>query len=228
LKNAEKFFNEYNVDVVGGPQLTPNNDGYFAKTSGYAMGSFLGTHKMSNRYKKGKLNLDADEYCLASANLFVKKNVFNSTAGFDPKLYPGEDSELIKRLKSLGFKVAYNPSLVIYHKRRSTFRSFFRQFFNYGKVCLQKEKTRSMKPSLLYFLPTLFLFYLISLIFLYKTNLLFLVPLGFYVILVLLNSFYLSIKNRDILSLPLLPFIFLSIHLAYGLGIVVGLIKRIT
>ena len=227
LKNAEKFFVENKVDVVGGPQLTPKNDKLFAKTSGFAMSSFLATHKMSNRYKKGKLNLDADEYCLASANLFVKKQVFNSTAGFDSKLYPGEDSELIKRLKSLGFKIAYSPNLYIYHKRRPTFRSFFKQFFNYGKVYLQKEKTKSMKPSLLYFFPSLFLLYLISLIFLYRISLLFLIPLGVYVILVLLNSFYLSIKNKNVLSLLFLPLIFLSIHVAYGFGVMVGLSNRV-
>ena len=227
LTKAEQFFNEYEVDILGGPQLTPKDDNYFAKSSGYVMTSFLATNKMSTRYKKAKLNLNADEYALTSANLFIKKEVFDSTPGFDPKLWPGEDSELLKRLKSLNFKIVYNPEIYVYHKRRPTFRSFFKQFFNYGKVYLQKEKTKSMKPSLLYFLPTLFIFYIVSTPFLYFYNKVLLIPLAFYLVLISLNSFYLSIKNKHILSLPLLPFIFLSIHLAYGLGIIKGLLKRI-
>lgn len=230
LKNAEQFFDNYNVDVVGGPQLTPKDDKFFAKTSGYAMTSFLATHKMFNRYKQGRLNLDADENVLTSANLFIKKNVFDSTPGFDSKLYPGEDPELISRLKTLGFKVAYSPDLIIYHKRRPTYFSFFKQFLNYGKVSVQKEKTKSMKLGLLYFFPTLcivYTFIFIGLFIFGLINNLLLIPFIIYGAMVLLNSFYLSIKNKNILSLLLLPFIFLSIHVAYGLGVVIGLIKRI-
>ncbi|MDI6730787.1 MAG: glycosyltransferase, partial [Candidatus Altarchaeum sp.] len=73
LKNAEEFFNKYNVDVVGGPQLTPKDDKFFAKMFGTAIESFWGSYKMANRYKKGELNLDSDELSLTSANCFVKK-----------------------------------------------------------------------------------------------------------------------------------------------------------
>src|SRR3989344_9005028 len=61
LKNAEEFFNKYKADIVGGPQLTPKDDNFFAKIFGTAIESFWGSYKMASRYKKGKLNLNADE-----------------------------------------------------------------------------------------------------------------------------------------------------------------------
>ena len=37
FKNAEEFFNNHpEIDLVGGPQLTPEDDGFFAKTYGQA------------------------------------------------------------------------------------------------------------------------------------------------------------------------------------------------
>lgn len=227
LKKAEPFFNDYKVDILGGPQLTPKDDNFFAKASGCVISSFLATHKMSNRYKQGKLNLNADESCLTSANLFIKKEVFNLTSAFNPKLYPGEDPELIARLKSLNFKVAYCPDIFIYHKRRPTFKSFFKQFFNYGKTAVQKEKTEVTKLSLVFIMPSLFLLYLISLPFLFFVKTLFITPLLVYFVLISSNSFYLAIKHKNLVSLPLLLIIFLSIHIAYGSGLIAGLFKRI-
>ena len=77
LKNVEGFFGKHgDIDIVGGPQLTPKSDKLFARVSGYALESYFGTHKMSKRYKKGELDLDADEFSLSSANCFVKKDIF--------------------------------------------------------------------------------------------------------------------------------------------------------
>src|SRR3989344_6244138 len=119
LKNAEEFFNKYDADIVGGPQLTPKDDKFFAKLFGSAIETFWGSYKMANRYRKGKLNLDADELSLTSANCFVKKNVFKKIKGFDSRLWPGEDPEFFSRVKDNGFKIAYSPNLIIYHRRRN-------------------------------------------------------------------------------------------------------------
>src|SRR3989338_1007455 len=119
LKNAEEFFNQHpEIDVVGGPQLTPKDDSFFAKATGCALSSFFGTYTMSNRYRLGELSLNADETSLTSANFFVRRKVFKKIGGFNPLLFPGEDPELITRMKQNGIKVAYSPSIIIYHRRR--------------------------------------------------------------------------------------------------------------
>src|SRR3989344_8388993 len=93
LKNAEDFFKKHDIDIVGGPQLTPKDDNFSAKLFGSAIETFWCSYKMANRYKRGKLSLDADELSLTSANVFVKKEVFKKLEGFDPRLWPGEDPE---------------------------------------------------------------------------------------------------------------------------------------
>lgn len=227
FKNAERFFKDHlEIDVVGGPQLTPKDDSFFAKTSGYAIESFFGTFRMSKRYSKGKLELDTDETTLTSANCFVRKKVFSKVAGFDPRLFPGEDPEFFARVKKNGFKLAYSPELVIYHRRRAGFFGFCRQFFNYGKVRLQKEKIGKSLPGLVFFMPSLFLIYLILLpLLVYLFNWWFALPLVFYLIVASLVSFYILFTKR-VLGFLLLPFLFLSLHLSYGAGMLYFLLKQ--
>jgi len=226
LKNAEEFFNKYPIDAVGGPQLTPSSDNLFAKASGYVMSSIFGSFNMAARYKKGKLNLNANEAYLTSANLFIKKQVFEKTKGFDLNLWPGEDPEFIYRLKKAGFKIAYSPDIIVYHKRRPTFKSFFKQFFSYGKQYVQyRNKALKKRISLLHTLPALFTLYLFLLPILYFVNLFFILPFILYMLLNLMFSLSISFKNKNILAFPYLPLLFFAIHISYGLGLVRGVFK---
>ena len=228
LKNIEKFFKKNpEIDVVGGPQLTPKSDPFFAKVSGYILSSFLGTHKMSNRYKKGELNLDADESYLTSANLIIKKSVFTKTHGYNTTIWPGEDPELICRLKRLGFKIAYSPEIIVYHKRRPTFKGFFKQFFNYGRNYVNyKKRILKERISLLHWMPSLFILYLILLPLLYYNHIVFTIPFILYLILVLIFSIHITISKKHYSAFPYLPFLFFAIHISYGLGLFRGLIKK--
>lgn len=228
LKKAKEFFEKYpNVDVLSGPQLTPKSDPFFAKVSGYVIESFFGSSNMSNRYKKGKFTLDAKEYHITSANLFIKKNVFNKTHGFDTTIWPGEDPELICRLRKLEFKIAYSPDIFLYHKRRSTFKAFFKQFFNYGKNYVNyKKRILKEKITLLHWMPTLFVLYLILLPLLYYNHIILTIPFMLYVILILGFSLLIVKSNKHYSAFPYLPFLFFAIHISYGLGLLRGLIKK--
>lgn len=225
LKNAEEFFNQYpEIGVVGGPQLTPKDDSFFAKATGCALSSFFGTYTMNNRYKLGELNLDADENSLTSANFFVRRKVFKKIEGFNPLLFPGEDPELITRMKQNGIKIAYSPSIIIYHRRRSDYISFCKQFFKYGQVRVLKEKINKKKIGLVFLIPSLFALYLILVAPLTIIHKIFLLPLAIYLIIALIFSIVISLR-KNILYLPLLPSIFLSIHASYGLGMLYSMLK---
>lgn len=228
LKKAEGFFKKYSdTDVLGGPQLTPKSDPFFAKVSGYVIESFFGSSNMSNRYKKGKFTLDAKEFHITSANLFIKKSVFNKTSKFNIQLWPGEDPELICRLKKLGFKIAYSPDIIIYHKRRPTFTEFFKQFFNYGKNYVNyKKRILKERISLLHWIPTFFTLYLILLPLLYYNSIILAVPFMLYVISILYFSLLIVKTKKHYSAFPYLPFLYFSIHISYGLGLLRGLIKK--
>ncbi|MEK6820450.1 MAG: glycosyltransferase, partial [Nanoarchaeota archaeon] len=164
LKEAEKFFSAHDADIVGGPQLTPEDEKGFAKFSGYALSSGFGAWKLAGRYSKNKLNLNADEKELASVSLFCKKKVFEKVK-FNPDLFPGEDMDFIDRAKKIGFKVAYSPDLIVYHRRRNNVKGLMKQIFNYGKVRPEKESFFSTIKNPFFLAPSVFSLYLLILVF---------------------------------------------------------------
>lgn len=226
VKNAEKFLEKYpKIDIVGGIQLTPKSDKFFAKVSGYVLGSFFGSYTMRNRYKKGKLNLDADETWITSAICFVRKKVFKKLKGFNPILYPGEDPEFFGRAKKSGIKIAYNPDLMIYHKRRSTLTGFCKQIFRYGKVRMLKERLNKTKIKPIFLLPAVFTLYIILSPILISISNIFLIPILIYILINFLVSLWISLRN-NVFALPLLIVLFFLQHFSYGLGMLYYLISK--
>lgn len=229
LKNAEEFFERHKeINVVGGPQLTPKDEKGFAKISGYALSSKFGAWKLSNRYSGEKEKLDADETALTSANLLCKKEVIKKVQ-FDPRLFPGEDPKFIEDAKKQGFKVAYSPNIILYHRRRASIKDLIKQIFNYGKVRPAKESFIETIKKPFFLAPSLFVLYLLILIsfsFINFSKILFL-PLLFYISLAIFFSIFDSAKNKDYKAILFLPFIYPIIHISYGIGMICGFIKKV-
>lgn len=226
LNKIENFFKEHKeIDIAGGPQLTPDEDNFFARISGIVLTSNFGAFKVSKRYKKTKLVLDVDETFLTSANLCIKKEVFNKINGFDVSLYPGEDPELLSRAKKEGLKLAYSPEIIIYHRRRANFSSFCKQIFKYGFVRPKKNKISKGTP-LLFAIPMFFALYFIFLPLLTLISFLFFIPFFAYVFLALIFSLYDSITNKTLVGFFILPFLYLFTHLSYGIGMIAGYFNR--
>lgn len=229
LIKAKEFFEKYpSIDIVGGPQLTPKNEKGFAKISGYALSSKFGAWKLSGRYSPQKEIMDVDETSLTSANLICKKEVMKKVK-FDSSLFPGEDPKFISDAKKENFRVAYSPSIILYHRRRGSIKALIKQMFNYGKARPAKEKFRETLKKPFFLVPSLFFLYLLWLI---ATSMwggfsvLAAVPLLIYFIIAVLFSFYDSAKNKNLLSFFVLPFIYLAIHLSYGAGMIWGYIRK--
>ncbi len=239
LRAVEKFLEGHKeIDIVGGPQLTPKDDKGFAKISGYALSSKFGAWKISNRYCANKEILDVDETAITSANLICKKKVFEKIS-FDSKLFPGEDPKFIADAKKNNFRVAYSPNIVIYHRRRENIRGLIKQIFNYGKVRPQKEKFFETLKMPFFFIPSMFVIYLFSLLILILSNLVItgtkfnnpvffmIIPLIIYILMSISFSLYDSAKNKNIRAIFVLPFIYFVIHLSYGYGMIYGYLKKL-
>lgn len=229
LKNAEQFFREHSeIDIVGGPQLTPSDEKGFALISGYALSSKFGGWSTSNRYEKKRLNLNADDTYLTTAIMFCKKDVFKRVR-FDENLFPGEDSKFVKEAKEAGFKIAYSPDLIVYHKRRPTLKKFIKQIFNYGKVARSRETIFGLIKKPFFLIPSIFLLYLLWIIemriLFHSNSLIIFIPLLLYLFLDLFFSFYESLKNKNIFAIIPLIFIFPILHLTYGVGLLYGFLK---
>jgi glycosyltransferase involved in cell wall biosynthesis len=86
---------------------------------------------------------------LASNNLAMSAEVFRKINGFDtsfPKA-AAEDRDLCDRWRHHGFKLTYAPEAVVYHAHDFTFRTFCRQYFNYGRGAKLYHELRGRRGS---------------------------------------------------------------------------------
>jgi glycosyltransferase involved in cell wall biosynthesis len=58
-----------------------------------------------------------------TANLFVRRSVFDALRGFDGALQSGGDRDFGQRAKDAGFRLIYAPSVQVVHPARATMRS---------------------------------------------------------------------------------------------------------
>tara|TARA_Y100000310_G_C20667059_1_gene808152 strand:- start:1180 stop:2172 length:993 start_codon:yes stop_codon:yes gene_type:complete len=244
LIKADKFFLEHpEIDIVGGPQLTPSEDSDFGKVSGYALSSKFGAWKISNRYSGKNLVLDADETMLTSANMICKKKVFEKVK-FNPDLFPGEDPDFISKAKKSRYKISYYPEIIVYHKRRSTLGKLAKQIYNYGVTRPKKESIFETLKMPFFLVPSLFLFYLVLLMVFFSSravitgnvvgfgnlrilNFWLISPLILYLIINILFSLNNSISNRNLNAIWELPYIYFVIHISYGFGFLKGTFEDI-
>ncbi len=223
LQKVENFFIQYpNVGVLGGPQLTPKEDKIFARSNGYALAREWGDPNVNKRYRKTALTLKEDSTYITGAQKKKKKEVCEKIR-FDPKVYPRDDVSFVESAISHGFSIASSPNIFIYHRRRNNLRALVEQIADYARLRAKDKLTLS---NILFAVPMLFIIYLVLLPFLCFISIWFLFPLALYFISTLLFSIYLSFINKDFLSLFILPFVFLAIHLSYGLGFIIGLVDR--
>lgn len=227
LRSMIPVFYDDKVGAVGGPAITPKNDGVLQKVSGAIFESFLGGGFTRNRYLPiGKIS-EVDDW--PTVNLLIRKEVFIEVGGFNCVYWPGEDTKLCLDVTNAGYKIIFNPLGLVYHHRRSDLMKHFKQIGSYalhrGFFARKYPKT-SLKIG--YFVPTLFDLYLIFLTFNFAWKWTFqywvFVPAMAYLCCLFLDAIVVSIRWRNILiGLIVIPMIFLT-QVWYGLRFVQGLI----
>ena len=69
---------------------------------------------------------------LPSAALLARTEIVRAAGGFEPSLRFGEDVDLIWRLAADDRVIRYDPSVIVHHRPRSTWRAWARQRVGYG------------------------------------------------------------------------------------------------
>ena len=209
---------------VGGPDLTPADNSYIQRTFGYAMGSYFAHWKMRARYVSiGKERFSSENELLLS-NLAVRRDVFLKAGGFNERLYPNEENELINRISKMGYKFVYHPDVKVYRDRRKTLSAFMKQFYRYGRGRMDQIFIEGISRNLHFFIPLFFLVYLVILPFT-KESLGFFVLLFAYIFFAVIDAIHLSLKNRRNLAF-VLPVVYLIVHVSYGAGILAAICNK--
>ena len=220
------FNKDEKIAGVGGPDLTPDDNNCLQQLFGYAMGSYFAHWKMRARYTQiGKERVSNEEELLLS-NLAIRRDIYLKSNGFDKRLYPNEENELINRIVEMGYKFIYSPDIKIYRDRRKTILAFMRQFYRYGQGRMGQIFIEGWPRNVQFFIPPLFLFYLLMLPFAVKFWFAF-IPLYIYSFLAILDAMYLSRKHKKNLILGL-PATYLIMHAFYALGMCGGLLRNLT
>jgi succinoglycan biosynthesis protein ExoA len=142
---------------------------------------------------------------------------------FDETLDRNQDYELNVRLREAGLTVWFDPALEVEYTPRSSLRSLWRQYFDYGKW---KRKVLRMHPGSLRARqagpPVLVLLIAASLVSLVTpVRVLGLAFLGLYLGLLALTSLYEALRTRDAAGL-LTGAAIGTMHVAWGTGFLTG------
>jgi succinoglycan biosynthesis protein ExoA len=157
-----------------------------------------------------------------------RREVYQRIGGFDEEMVRNQDDELSYRLLDRGGRIFCNPAIRSRYYNRSTFRSLWKQYFQYGywKVRVMQKHRRQMR--LRQFVPPVFVTALLGSALLtpfsFLGQWLLLFVAGSYALADLAASVWVARKG-GLHHLPLLPLAFASLHLSYGCGFLVGLVK---
>ncbi|MDX1435515.1 MAG: glycosyltransferase family 2 protein [Anaerolineales bacterium] len=156
-----------------------------------------------------------------------RMETYRSIGGFDEDMVRNQDDELSYRLRKQGGTIVCNPAIRSRYYNRSTLRSLWRQYFQYGywKVRVLQKHPRQMR--LRQFVPAALVGAVLgtaalSLIASPAVSLLLLI-LASYLGANLIASSY-AAARRGWGCFPALPPVFTALHFSYGLGFLLGLV----
>ena len=215
ITNLDELINAGEAHAFCGPDAARADFSNLQKAISYSMTSLLTTGGIRGRQQK----VDSEAH-LRSYNLVIRKDVFDELHGF-AKTNMGEDMELSNRFRLGGYKALISQSLAVYHKRRNTLKSFYRQVFSFGRTRVQLNRKYNIPIKIPHLFPTVFtLGLLISLVGLLLWPLYGLMLLAVYIGYILLIIVHAGITNKSLLVGFLTGITSLIQHLGYGLGFI--------
>jgi O-antigen biosynthesis protein len=109
---------------IGGPNITPADDGSAAQCVSNAPGNPI--HVLIS---------DVEAEHIPGCNMAFRRSALEAVGGFDSNFrIAGDDVDLCWRLQSRGWKLGFSPGAVVWHHRRNSVRAFWKQQLNYGKA----------------------------------------------------------------------------------------------
>jgi len=224
ISQGLRVFADPRVTAVGGPAVTHAGASCIENCIGEVTSSLFGGLITRARNRPiGKIRpVRGDE--LQSCNLMIRKDAYLSVSGMDPRLYPSEDPELIKRLRARQALLYYHPGMLVSRERRKTVVEFSKQFLRYGQGRGLHIMEGSDLTELAYLMPSVFLLYL--LIVPVCSVPCAVAPLWLYLGLALVSALAIGARRRSLLMGMCAAFLCMVMHLAYALGLIAGLAQR--
>lgn len=156
-----------------------------------------------------------------------KREVFDNVGGFDEQLGRTEDNEIHYRIRKAGYKICYSPDIVSYQHTRSTLKGMLKQKYGNGYWVALTLRVCPGCLSFYHFVPLCFVIGIIGVSILKAIGYPFFSYLmwGMYWLCAVLMSFIAVKGQKKNLYQLSLPILFFLLHVSYGIGSLVGMMK---
>ena len=222
VSNCVQHLQKDGVDGVGGPMRTIGED-LVSEVIALAMSSKFGVGNSSFRTESGVTKL-ADTVPFPAYN----RSIIEQVGLYDEELVRNQDDEYNYRIREAGGKILLADDIRSDYYSRGSLKKLWKQYFQYGYWKVRVLQKHPLQMSLRQFVPPAFvLSIIISAILSFAIHwgwVPLLAVLGLYLAFNIGFSLLIAV-NKGWQFLGLLPAAFAIIHLSYGLGFLIGLIK---
>lgn len=225
LSQSLRLFEDATIGAVAGPGVTPPGSPWKERVGGAFYESWLGSGPYRYRFRPSTRR-DVDDY--PAYNLIVRSLAAQHVKGWGTGFYGGEDTVICLALIEAGWRIVYDPSVVVYHRRRPVLRRHLAQVGNVGRhrgYFVKAYPQTSLRPS--YFLPTLGTValgaLLIAALFSATARTALGVAIGVYLVAALALGL---VETHDLTVALALPEVAVASHMVYGVQFARGLLTR--
>jgi len=156
-----------------------------------------------------------------------RRDIFDKIGLFDEELTRNQDDEFNGRLINNGGKIYLIPSIKIIYFARENLSKMSKMFYQYGLFKPLVNKKLGAPSTIRQLVPPLFVLFLICLpilLFIPVIKVVSIVLIALYLVASLLVTFRVC-KKKNNLRLIVLPVAFFLIHLSYGCGYLLGIVR---
>ena len=149
LQEIENELSTSPVDAFGGPDRAHESFTDQQKAINYSMTSILTTGGIRGKKKS------MEKFHPRSFNMGFSRRVFETTKGFSGMRF-GEDIDMSIRIMEAGFQTRLFPAAYVYHKRRTSWKKFFKQIYNSGIARINLYLLHPASLKVVHLLPACF------------------------------------------------------------------------
>jgi len=221
ISNAVETLIRTGADLVGGP-TNAIAEGELSRAIAESLNSPFGVGDAQFHYTEKEIKTDTVFMGLCWKSLYEK------IGGFDEDMIRNQDDEFSYRLLKNGGRIICNPKIKSKYYSRSSLNGLWKQYFQYGFYKVRVLQKHPAQMRLRQFIPFLFIMGLSFSVILSLIH-----PFG-WIILGLVTGSYLFLnigfsvliaKKQGWKLLFYLPLAFIIMHVGYGVGFLMGLMK---
>lgn len=203
---------------VGGVVL-PIGTSFVQQAIGLCMSSFFGIG--SSRFHDRENGFYTDTVSFGT----YRREIFEEIGLYDEEAHYGEDDELNFRLIKSGGKIFLSPKIKSRYYPRSSFSALWKQYYNFGYGKVRTIRKHGRPSSFRHLVPPAFVLCVVGSLILSAFHPMFwwltIAICGSYLALTILVSARIGF-SQGWRYFPILPLVFVTLHLSYGIGFLKG------